>query len=67
MHTLEMRTQRLPDCHQPVQEVLGHLSEYQLCMQCHPTHHHHSDQRTSQRLLRSGHRHYLHTQQSVDP
>ena len=51
MHTLEMQThQRLPDCHQTVQEVLGHLSEYQLCMQFHPAHHHQS---TSQRLLRS--------------
>ena len=66
-HTLEMRThQHLPDCSQTVQEVLGHLSEYQLCMQCHPTHHH-SHQRTSQRFLRSGHRHHLHTQQSVGP
>ena len=28
MHTVEMWThQRLPDCHQTVQEVLGHLSE----------------------------------------
>ena len=62
-----MRThQHLPDCHQTVQEVLGHLSEYQLCMQCHPTHHH-SHQCSSQRLLRSCHRHHLHTQQSVDP
>ena len=58
--------QRLPDCRQTVQEVLGHLSEYQLCMQCHPTHHH-SHQRTSQRLLRNGDRHHLHTQQFVDP
>ena len=66
-HTLEMRThQHLPDCHQTVQEVLGHLSEYQLCVQCHPTHHH-SHTCTSQRLLRSCHRHHLHTQQSVDP
>ena len=32
-HTLEMRThQRLPGRHQTVQEVLGHLSEYQLCV-----------------------------------
>ena len=53
-------------CHQTVQEVLGHLSEDQLCMQCHPTHHH-SHQRTSQRLLRSCHRHRLLSQQSVDP
>ena len=31
MHTLEMQKhQRLPDCHQTVQEFLGHLSEYQL-------------------------------------
>ena len=66
-HTLEMRThQRLPDCHLTVQRSSGSLSEYQLCMQCHPTHHH-SHQRTSQRLLRRGHRHHLHTQQSVDP
>ena len=66
-HTLEIRThQHLPDCHQTVQEVLGHLSEYQLCMQFHPTHRH-SYQRSSQRLLRSCHRHHPHTQQSVDP
>ena len=50
MHTLEMRTdQRLPDCHQHVQEVLGHLSEYQLCMLFHPTRHH-SHLCTNQRL-----------------
>ena len=67
MHTLEMqKRQLLPDCHQSVQEVLGHLSENQQCMRFHPTHHQ-SHQCTSQRLLRGSHRHYLHTQQSVDP
>ena len=64
IHTLlEMRThQRLPGCHQTVQEVLGHLSEYQLCTQFHPTRHH-SRQCTSQHLP---HR-ILHSHCFVDP
>ena len=58
MHTLEMRTnQRLPDCHQTFQVVLGHLSGYQLCMLFHPTRHH-SHQCTSQRLPHSTHHHH---------
>ena len=61
LKTATMQTpQRLPDCHQTVQEVLGHLSEYQLCLRFHPTHHH-SHQCYSQHFLHSVPHHPLHT------
>ena len=66
-HTLEMQMhQRLPDCHQTVQEVSGHMSEYPLCMLILPTLHH-SRQCASQHRPHSIHLHHLHTSKIVDP
>ena len=66
MQTLEMRMhQRLPGCHQTVQDLLGHLSEDPLCMLILPTRHHRRHCGTQHRLPRI-HRHHIHTHQSVD-
>ena len=67
MHTLEMRMhQRLPDCHQTVHEILGHLSEGPSCMLILRTRHH-SRQYAGQHRPHSIHRHHLRTHQFVDP